>query len=107
MNKIYVGNLPYGTTESELEAFFGEFGPIDHINIVTDRYTGRSKGFGFVEFANESSVEPAMEKNGTMLSGRPLKINVAREKQRDGGGRDGGGRDGGGRHDRHQSHHDD
>ena len=92
MKKLYVGNLPYNTTEADLEAYFAEAGDVESMKIITDRDTGRSKGFGFVEFVSEDSVQQALELDGKEFSGRPLKINLAREKtdRRSGGG--GGGK---------------
>lgn len=86
MNKIYVGNLPYNITEDELQQFFGSFGTIDDVTIITDRHTGRSKGFGFIAFDSDQAAESATEKNGEELGGRKLKVNIAREKSREDGG---------------------
>jgi RNA recognition motif-containing protein len=86
MNKIYVGNLPYGATEDELEGLFSENGQILNINIIKDRETGRSKGFAFVEFSTDEQVQQAVKLDGFQLQGRPLKVSAAREQQRSGGG---------------------
>ncbi|MCD4654104.1 RNA-binding protein [bacterium] len=101
---IYVGNLSYNTSEGNLETIFGEFGAVDSVRIITDRDTGRSKGFGFVEMAEDSEARAAIEAlNGTELDGRTLRINEARPKSEGGrgggrGGFGGGGGGGGGRY---------
>ena len=100
--KLYVGNLSYDTAESQLETLFGEAGEVIEVTIIQDRYTGRSKGFGFVEMADESAAAAAVEKyNGTSLDGRTLKVAEAqprrpRENRGYGGGGYGGGGGGGG-----------
>ena len=77
--KLYVGNLSYNTTSDALKTAFGEFGEIVDAVIITDRNTGRSKGFGFVEFADEAMAQKAMEAmNGKDLDGRNLVVNFAR-----------------------------
>ncbi len=76
--KLYVGNLSYDTTLDALKAVFADFGEIVDAVIITDRNTGRSKGFGFVEFGDEASAEKALEMNGKDLGGRALVVNVAR-----------------------------
>jgi len=101
--KIYVGNLSYDVSESDLEQAFGEFGEVTSVNILKDKRTGESKGFGFVEMAEVSEGQAAIkEMNGKELQGRELKVDQAKERPaRPGGGRGGygggrGGRDGGG-----------
>lgn len=90
---IYVGNLPWATTDSELSEMFQQFGAVIRAQIVMDRETGRSRGFGFVEMANDTEAQAAIAAlNNQMMNGRPLTVNVA--KPREGGG--GGGRSGGG-----------
>lgn len=92
---IYVGNLSYSTSEPEIEQMFAEFGPIDSVKIVTDRQTGRSKGFGFVEMTNEEDADKAIaELNGKDIGGRALTVNEARPRENRGGGGGGGGRGG-------------
>jgi cold-inducible RNA-binding protein len=77
--KLYVGNLSYDTTIDSLKAAFGEFGEIVDAIVITDRNTGRSKGFGFVEFADEAAAQKALEAmNGKEVEGRSLVVNVAR-----------------------------
>jgi RNA recognition motif-containing protein len=96
-NKLYVGNLPFSATDDSLREMFGQAGQVESARIITDRDTGRSKGFGFVEMSTEQEASEAIRKfNGTELDGRSLTVNEARPMTpRDGGGR--GGRDGGGR----------
>ncbi len=92
--RLYVGNLPYSITESALQEMFSEAGPVDSVKLITDRDTGRSKGFAFVEMASEEGAERAIaEFNGRKLEGRPLTVNEAKpQQQRDGRGGGGGGR---------------
>ncbi len=97
--KLYVGNLPYTVTESALSDKFAAYGTVESAKLITDRDTGQSKGFGFIEMASDSEAQAAIEQvNGTDYDGRPLKVNEARpqEKRSDGGGR--GGYGGGGNH---------
>ena len=98
MKNIFVGNLDFNTSEEELRQLFGAYGQVDRISIMTDRDTGRSRGFGFVEMANAEEGEKAIAAlNGTQLGGRTLNVNEARPKtERAAGGRDRGGRGGGG-----------
>ena len=99
-SKIYVGNLPYSTTEDALRSFFSQYGSIEEVKLIVDFGTGRSKGFGFITFANAEACEKAVKgANDQEMDGRKLKVNVARDNPRDGGGGRGGrgGRDGGGR----------
>ncbi len=95
--KIYVGNLSYDVAENDLEQAFGEFGQVTSVNILKDRRTGESKGFGFVEMAEVSEGQAAIkEMNGKELMGRELKVDQAKEKPARPGGRGGfGGRGGG------------
>jgi cold-inducible RNA-binding protein len=101
LKNIFVGNLNFNTSEDELRQMFEAHGQVDRVSIMTDRETGRSRGFGFVEMANAEEAERAIAAlNGTQLGGRTLNVNEARPKpERTGGG--GGGRDrergGGGR----------
>ena len=92
---IYVGNLSFQTTEEELEGAFGAHGEVQSARIITDRYTGQSRGFGFVEMADNAAAEAAIQAlNGRELSGRPLTVNEARPRE-DRGSRGGGGGGGG------------
>jgi len=78
-NKLYVGNLSWGTRENELQEFFSQFGDVTDTFVATEKMSGRSKGFGFVTFANdEQASEAAQKANGTELDGRALKVDVAR-----------------------------
>jgi RNA recognition motif-containing protein len=81
MNKLYVGNLSYSTDEAALKAAFAEYGNIVSVAVITDRATGRSKGFGFVEFETEAEAKAAMDAmNNAELDGRALKVDMARPK---------------------------
>ena len=90
--KIYVGILSYDVTEEDLEQEFAAFGEVTSVNIVTDRYTGRPRGFGFVEMAKVSEGQAAVAGlNGKMLKERTLNVSEARPRSDDRGGRKGGG----------------
>ena len=95
---IYVGNLSHQTTEDELREAFEAFGQVGSANIIKDRYSGESRGFGFVEMPSKEEAEKAIEEmNGKEMGGRALNVSEARPR-REGGGRGGrGGRGGGGR----------
>ncbi|MEX0653455.1 MAG: RNA-binding protein [Phycisphaeraceae bacterium] len=81
MLNIYVGNLPYSTDEQELEQLFSQFGQVDRANVITDRETGRSRGFGFVEMADETEGHQAIEAlHGQSYNGRALTVNEARPR---------------------------
>ena len=80
--RLYVGNLSYGTTEDELRECFTQAGTVVDVRIITDRETGRSRGFGFVEMADEAMAQAAIEQvNGQSLGGRELRVNEARPRQ--------------------------
>jgi cold-inducible RNA-binding protein len=82
MMNIYVGNLPYGISDAELEAVFAPYGAVDRAKVITDRETGRSRGFGFVEMPNDDEAQAAMEAlNGNDMSGRKLVVNEARPRR--------------------------
>lgn len=89
--KLYVGNLPFQTTEDDLSDLFAEVGNVESVRIITDRETGRSRGFGFVEMADEDAEKAISQFNGTDLNGRPLTVNEARPQTNRGGGGGGGG----------------
>lgn len=91
--KLYVGNLSFDAQESTLTELFGADGrQVSKVQIITDRETGRSRGFGFVEFANEGDAQKAIEAlNGKECDGRALTVNEAKEQTRNGGGNRGGG----------------
>lgn len=96
--KLYVGGLPYAISDGQLEELFSAHGTVESARVITDRMTGRSKGFGFVEMSTQEEAEAAMEKlNGTDLEGRTITVNEARPRtERSGGFRGGGGYGGGG-----------
>lgn len=100
-NKLFVGGLSWGTDDNGLRTAFEEFGEVVEAKVITDRETGRSRGFGFVTFADDNDAQTAMaEMNGTELDGRTLNVNEARDRRGGGGGggrRGGGGGGGGGR----------
>ena len=99
--KLYVGNLGYGVTDSDLETMFAAHGTVESAQVIMDRDTGRSKGFGFVEMKTDQEAQTAIQAlNGQDSGGRPLTVNEARprpEGGRGGGGRGGFGHGGGGR----------
>jgi RNA recognition motif-containing protein len=98
--KLYCGNLSYNTGSADLEQLFGQFGSVKSAEVISDRDTGRSKGFGFVEMGSDQEAQAAIDGiNGTEHDGRTLTVNEARPKtERSGGGRGGyGGGRGGGR----------
>jgi len=98
--RIYVGGLPYSATEQELENLFSGSGTVTSVSVITDKYTGQAKGFGFVEMSSDAEADAAINAlNGTLLGGRTLTVNEAKpreERPRSGGGGYGGG---GGRRD--------
>ncbi len=102
--RLFVGSLPYDTTNNQLEELFGQVGQVESVNLVTDRYTGQGKGFAFVEMVNEADAQAAIQKlNGYAMGGRTIVVNEARPREdrpnRGGGGGGGdfrGGRGGGG-----------
>ncbi len=96
--KLYVGNLPYSATESSVTEKFAASGTVESCKLISDRDTGRSKGFGFVEMATDAEARAAIESlNGTDYDGRPMKVNEAKPQQKRSGGGDRGGYGGGGR----------
>ena len=100
-SKIYVGGLPYATTDAQLQEIFSVHGAVESARVITDKFTGRSRGFGFVEMASSEDAQKAIQAlNGTDLDGRNLTVNEARPQERRSGGfgdRGGGGeRRGGG-----------
>lgn len=98
MKKIYVGNLPYQTSPEDLQAFFADYEGIVDIQLIKDHTTGRSRGFGFVEFESPSQAQAATKMNGQECQGRPLKVSLAKEPERSerSGGGGGGDRNRGG-----------
>ena len=113
-NRLFVGNLSYQTAENDLQDFFAAAGSVSSVNLMMDKFTGKSRGFAFVEFTSENEATKAVEMfNGKELQGRPLTVNIARPREerpaRSGGGYGGsgggargyGGGGGGGRRDRY------
>ena len=95
--KLFVGGLSWGTDDQSLRAAFEQFGEITDAKVITDRDTGRSRGFGFVTFSEGGDADTAVESmNGTELDGRTLNVNEARDRRAGGGGGGGGGGRGGG-----------
>jgi RNA recognition motif-containing protein len=94
-SKIYVGGLPYSATEQQLNELFAAHGTVESARVITDKFTGQSRGFGFVEMATAEEAKTAITAlNGTQLGGRTLTVNEARpqEARSSGGGRSGGGK---------------
>ena len=88
--KLYVGNISFNTTEQDLLDVFGEIGTVESANIITDRDTGRSRGFGFVEMSSQEEAQNAIsELDGKEVDGRNLKVNEAKPRENRGGGRGG------------------
>ena len=97
-NKLYVGNLPFNTTENELQELFAQAGTVQEVMLMQDKFTGKSRGFAFVTMATEADAQKAIaDLNGKTVEGRPLTVNEARprEARPPGGGGGGGGRGGG------------
>ena len=92
MKKIYVGNLAWSTTEADLKDLFGTFGEVHSAAVITDRDTGRSRGFGFVELDPGDADKAISELDGRDFGGRSLRVNEAQDKSRGGGGGRGGDR---------------
>ena len=99
-SKIYVGGLPFATTDAELQQVFSAHGSVESARVITDRFTGRSRGFGFVEMSSDVEAQRAIQAlNGTYLDGRSLTVNEARSQEKVSGfgaGRSGEKREGGG-----------
>jgi RNA recognition motif-containing protein len=94
--KLYVGNLSFNTSASDLETIFGESGTVTSANVIEDRETGRSRGFAFVEMSSDAEAKAAIASfDGKEIDGRNLKVNEAKPREDRGGG---GGRNGGGRY---------
>ncbi len=92
-SKLYVGNLPYSTTEDELRNLFGQAGTVSSVAVIKDRDTGQSKGFAFVEMSNQAEAEKAISMfNGHSMGQRELRVSMARAREERGGGYGGGGR---------------
>ncbi len=94
--KLYVGNLSYDTTQEQVKALFSQVGEVTEVSLITDRETGRPKGFGFVEMATEQGAQDAIKRfNGTTVDNRALTVNEARPREERSGGSFGGGSRGG------------
>ena len=90
-SKIYVGGLPYATTDAQLQEIFSAHGTVESARVITDKFTGRSRGFGFVEMANDAEAQAAIAQlNGSEIEGRNLVVNESRPKQEGGSGGGGG-----------------
>lgn len=86
MTKIYVGNLPFGATEEAVRALFASHGTVEKCSLMTDRDTGRARGFGFVEMSNSDASRAMQALNGTDFEGRPLRVNEAQSRSSGGPG---------------------
>jgi cold-inducible RNA-binding protein len=86
MSKIYVGNLPFTATEEAVRTLFAQHGTVESVSLITDRETGRPRGFGFVEMSRADAARAIQNLNGHDMGGRPLKVNEAQDKPRGGGG---------------------
>ncbi len=96
-NRLYVGNLSFNSTTESVRECFAAIGTVTDVHVVTDRETGRSRGFAFVTMGSDAEAQKAIaETNGALLDGRPLRVNEAEERQNRGGGGGGGGFGGGG-----------
>ena len=94
MTKLYVGNLPFSATEDSVRTLFTQHGTVEKVSLITDRDTGRPRGFGFVEMSNSDAARAMQALNGADFDGRPLKVNEAQDRDRAGGGGGGGNRGG-------------
>jgi len=93
--RLYVGNLPFTSTEGDLKELFGRYGSVENVAVITDRETGRARGFAFVEMAEASAADDAIRAlDGTDFGGRNIRVNEAQERRGGGGGGGGGGRGG-------------
>ncbi len=100
--KLYVGGLPYSVSDTQLSDLFAGHGTVDSAQVITDRMTGRSRGFGFVEMSSSEEAEAAVTSlSGTQLEGRTLTVNEAKQRSQSGGGGGGGYGGGGGGRDRY------
>jgi len=90
VTKLYVGNLPFSATEESVRALFAPHGTVEKLSLITDRDTGRPRGFGFVEMSNADASRAMQALNGQDFEGRALRINEAQERERGGGGGRGG-----------------
>ena len=96
-NRLYVGNLPFNATEDDIRDVFSEHGTVNSVSVITDRETGRPRGFAFVEMGSDQEAQTAVdEMDGRDFGGRSLRVNIARPREARGGGGGGGGYGGGG-----------
>ena len=96
MKNLFIGNLPFSTTEADLRSMFEKFGAVERVSVITDRDTGKSRGFGFVEMSDDSAAAQAIAGlNGVDIGGRALSVSEARPKTERSGGGGRGGREGG------------
>lgn len=86
MTKLYVGNLPFTATDESVNALFSKHGTVEKVSLISDRDTGRPRGFGFVEMSNADASRAMQALNGTDFDGRALKVSEAQERERSGGG---------------------
>jgi cold-inducible RNA-binding protein len=91
VTKLYVGNLPFTATDESVRALFAKHGTVEKVSLISDRDTGRPRGFGFVEMSNADASRAMQALNGTEFDGRTLKVNEAQDRDRSGGGPRGGG----------------
>jgi RNA recognition motif-containing protein len=94
VTKLYVGNLPFSATDDSVRNLFSKYGTVEKVSLITDRETGRPRGFGFVEMSNADASRAMQALNGSDFDGRPLKVNEAQDRERSGGGGGGGNRGG-------------
>jgi RNA recognition motif-containing protein len=92
MTKLFVGNLPFTATDASLSALFAPHGKVESVALITDRETGRPRGFGFIEMSDSDAARAIQSVNGQDFEGRALKVNEAQERQAQGGNRRGGSR---------------
>ncbi len=90
MTKLYVGNLPFSATDEAVRALFSQHGTVEKVSLISDRDTGRPRGFGFVEMSSADAARAMQALNGANFEGRPLKVNEAQDRERSGGGNRGG-----------------
>jgi cold-inducible RNA-binding protein len=95
MKKIYVGNLPWSATDAQVTDLFGQHGEVSSVALITDRETGRPRGFGFVEMEDDAAQAAISALDGHEMDGRPLRVNEAEDRPRRSGGGGGGGGGGG------------
>jgi len=86
VTRLYVGNLPFSATDESVRALFSKHGTVEKVSLITDRETGRPRGFGFVEMSSADAARAIQALNGADFGGRPLKVNEAQDRPRGGGG---------------------